>query len=338
MIKTTKGNDRPLAPPAMLAWICPAYGPPSVLQLAEQPPPALANDMVLIRVLATTVSSGDARVRGCRFPPGLELPGRLALGWSGPRKPVLGIEAAGVVVACGNGVSRFKPGDRVIAFPDIRMGAHAEYLTMKDSGLIAPWPLCIARDHAASLCFGGLTARHYLTRARIGAGQRLLVIGGSGTVGSALIQLARIAGARVTATCSPANVAMVRDLGAAAVVDYTATDIAASGEQWDVIADCAATLDFPRALPLLRDGGRYIAIAGGWRELLGRNRQGKQLLAGPSSSRQEDLDALIALAATRDFLPLIDSCLGFQDVPAAHARVDGGRKRGSIVIHVDEML
>lgn len=314
------------------AWVCPRYGTASVLHRATVPLPPLQPDGVLVRVLATTVTSGDVRVRAADFPPGMRLGARLALGWNGPRCTVLGSQAAGVVVACGEQVSRFAPGQRVVAFPDIRMGAHARYLMVAEQGPLVDWPEALAEGEAASLFFGGHTARHFLRRAGLVAGQRLLVIGAPGTVGSALVQLARAEGIAVTAGCGDVHAPALKALGAQATLDTRGTALATLGEQWDCIADCPAALDFDQALPLLRDGGSYLAIAGGLREMLSRGRQGKRIVAGPASGTQADLIALAALAARGELRPQVGRVFGFDALPDAHRCVEQGGLLGSVVV------
>lgn len=319
-------------PAAMPAWTCRRYGGPETLELERIPLPRIGSNTVLLRMLATTVSSGDARLRGCRFPPGMHFFGRLALGWNGPRRPVLGTELVGEVAAVGSGVTRYNPGDRVIAFPDTSMGAHAGFVAMEEGGLIVPCPPGMPLERAASLSFGGMTALHYLRRAEIQPGERLLVIGASGTVGSAMVQLARIAGAHVTAVCSTGNVPIVAPLGADRVIDYQREDFHALGEQWDVIADCAAASDFRRVLPVLRPGGRYLPIAGGLRDMLARPRKGRRSIAGPAASNPAMLAHLAGLAQQGEFVPLIESIHAFADMQQAHRIADSGRKRGAVVV------
>jgi NADPH:quinone reductase-like Zn-dependent oxidoreductase len=320
----------------MKAWICRRYGSPDVLQLEERPDPVAGDGEILIGVRATTVNSGDARVRGCDFPAGMKTMGRLALGWNGPRQPVLGTELAGEVEAVGQGVTRFRPGDRVFAFPGGKMGAHAELVTLRADGKVAQIPQGIGFDEAAALCFGGTTALHYLRRAELSPGQSILVLGGSGAVGVALIQLAVQRGAIVTATTSTPNLELVGALGAR-TIDYTTTDPATLDEKFDVVADTVGALDFNRAQLLLKPGGRYLAIAGGIREMLASTRRGPndtRMISGPAAENADDIVELARLAETGAFRPHIDRVFDFADMPAAHALVDTHRKRGSVVVQL----
>jgi NADPH:quinone reductase-like Zn-dependent oxidoreductase len=199
-------------PAHVRAWTCRRYGDPGVLTLETLPLRPLGSAELLIRVVTTTVSSGDGGIRALRMPRGFGLIGRLVFGMRGPRQPILGTEVSGVIAAVGNGVTRFKVGERVIAFPDVRMRGHAEYLIMPAGGMLARMLDEQSFDEAASLCFGGLTARHFIKRAELKAGERLLVIGASGAVGSAFVQLAAHLGAHVTTVTSGRNLALIPKL------------------------------------------------------------------------------------------------------------------------------
>ncbi len=323
----------------MQAWFARQYGGPEVLRLEEVPTPIPASNQLLVRVHATSVNSGDRRVRSCDLPPGTKLLGRLALGWNGPRQPVLGTEYAGVVEAVGAGVSSFKRGDPVYAFPGGKMGAHAQYVLVNEAGPVAHLPEGLDFHQAAALCFGGTTAIHFLRKAKLLAGEKVLVLGGSGAVGLALVQLARHRGAHVTATTSAPNVVLLLDHGADTVIDYRTSDVAALSERFDVIADCVGALDFRHSQNLLKPNGRYLAIAGALREMLGALRKGKNntsMIAGPAGERATDVRELGRLAASGLYKPYIDKVFAFGDMPLAHAYVDTGRKRGSVIIDVGQ--
>jgi len=318
----------------MQAWVCRRYGGPEALTCETVPLPALGVRDVLVRVQATTVSSADACVRALRMPPGFGLMGRLALGLKGPRRPILGTEAAGVVAAVGAEARRFRPGDRVIVFADMKMGCHAEYVAAGEDGLIIPMPTNLDLAEAASLCFGGTTALHFIRRAGLAPGERLLVVGACGTVGSAFVQLAKAMGAEVTALTSAGNMGLAKLLGADAVLDYGREDFTALGQSWDVIADTVAATRFIRCLPVLKEGGRYLTLAGGLVDLLARRKGTKRRIGGPARAKKEDLAELARRAAEGRFKPLIDQVYPFTEMRAAHGRVDGGHKRGSVVVRV----
>lgn len=323
----------------MLAAVCTAYGGPEVVQVREVPAPIVKPADVLVRVHATTVASGDARVRGSRFPSGFLLPARLAFGITKPRQPILGTELAGVVAAVGSSVTRFKPGDRVIAMSGARFGCHAELKTVHEHGPIAIAPVEMPFEQAATIAFGGTTALHFLrVPGRLEPGERVLVIGASGAVGIAAVQLARHFGAHVTAVCSAANIEIVRSLGANQAIDYTATDFTRSGERWDVIFDTVCDAPVTRLVECATDNGRVLRAAAGLRELLGmpfrRKVRGITVSGGMPPERSEDLAELGALHAAGHLRAVIDGTYPLAQITQAHARVDTGRKVGSVVITV----
>lgn len=323
----------------MKAWFARDYGGPDVLRLEEVAKPVPRPGEILVRVHATTVNSADRRIRACDFPPGMQTLGRLALGWTRPRQPILGTELAGVVDAVGQGVTRFSSGEAVYAFPGGRMGAHAEYAVIAETGPIAHLPEGVDMQTGAALCFGGTTAQTYLRRGAVQAGEHMLVLGGAGTVGAAMVQLGRLAGAQIAATTSAGNFDLVTAHGAGMVIDYHATDVTELTERFNVIADTVGAMDFATARKLLTPKGRYLAIAGTLKEMLGSlhtGPEGKRMIAGPADERLDDIVELGRLAALGRYRPHIDKVYAFADMPAAHAHADTGRKRGSVVVRVAE--
>lgn len=327
-----KGN----LPASMQAWVANAYGGSNVLSLETMPLPKPGVKELLVRVQATTVSSADRRIRAMDFPAGMRSIGRIMFGWNKPRRPVLGVEVTGIVVAIGSRTSRFKPGDAVIATCGMRMGAHAEYIALPECGAVVPRPDEMPIETAAALGFGGMTSRDFLRRANLQNRESVLVIGASGTVGSALIQLAVAAGARVTAVCSAANLDTAQKLGATETIDYKACDLSRSSTKYDIVADTVGSLSFVRALPILASGGRYLAINGSVSDMFARPRNGRRCIAGPAAEKAEDLKALISLWSTGSYHPLIDSVHGFDAIRQAHDRVDTGRKVGSVVVRLSD--
>lgn len=319
-------------PSTMSAWVCHRYGGPEVLRLEQRPVPQPAAGEVLIRIRATTVTSGDVRLRALRVPAGMGLLARLVLGLTGPRRSVLGTECAGDVVAVGPGVTAFHPGDAVFAFPGGKVGCHAEYRVMAVAGGMALKPPNLTYAEAASLSFGASTALHFLNAAKVGPGTALLVIGASGAVGSAMVQIARHRGADVTGVTSTANLGMVRDLGAGAVIDYTQRDFTSEDGRFDVIADTVAASSFATCLPLLNENGRYLSLAGGLGDMLARPKGTKRSIGGPAAERPEYIAEIAGLAGSDAMRPVIDRTYAFADLPAAHAYVDTGRKRCSVVV------
>jgi NADPH:quinone reductase-like Zn-dependent oxidoreductase len=318
----------------MKAWTCRRYGGPEALALEDFSKPAPGKNEVLVKIHATTVSSGDARIRAFRLPRGFGLIGRLALGISGPRKSVLGTDIAGTIDSVGEGVTRFALDDEVIAFPGGAMGCHAEYRIVPLKMPIASKPANLSFEKAASLIFGGMTALHFLKKAGLKAGEKILVIGASGAVGSAMVQLARHRGAQVTASTSAANADLVSSLGADRMIDYAREDFTQHLEAYDVIADCVAASTFALSLPALKENGRYLSLAGGLADLFARPKGTKRSLASPAAEKPEYLTELAKLAEEGALRPVIDSTYSFSQLPQAHARVDTGRKRGSVVVSV----
>jgi NADPH:quinone reductase-like Zn-dependent oxidoreductase len=264
---------------------------------------------------------------------------RPAFGFFGPRQPILGTELAGVVEATGAGVTGFKIGDEVFAFTGAKMGCHAEYRAIAEDGLIALKPSCLSFEEAAALAFGGTTALYFLSRkGDIKVGDNVLIIGASGSVGSAAVQIARHFGATVTGVCSGANVGLVRSLGADQVIDYAAVDIATIGETYDIILDTTGTTPLSRVEGCLRPGGRLLVVLGTFAQAMGLERpargSGKKLIAGVAAVRTEDFIVLAELAETGEFRPVIDRSYPLENAAEAHAYVDKGHKRGNVVLTV----
>lgn len=321
-----------------VAWVL-RYGPPEVVSIQERPAPEAGPGEIRIRVLATTVSTGDWRVRSGELPRGFGWLRGPVLGFGGPRKGVLGTEAAGVVDAVGAGVTSFAVGDSVMAFPGSAMGAHAEHLVMPADGRVAALPANLSFEEAAALPFGAMTARDFLVRGEVRAGERVLVNGASGGVGVAAVQLAKALGAHVTAVCSARNAELVRSLGADEVVDHATTDFAATGARWDVILDTVGNASYARIRDCLFPGGRLLCVlADLWANLeapfVGR-RRGHRIVAGPAKERPEDLRAVAALAASGALRPVIEARYPFERIGEAHALVETGRKRGAVVVTLD---
>jgi NADPH:quinone reductase-like Zn-dependent oxidoreductase len=322
----------------MRAAMCRAYGSPDVVRIEEVERPEPKPDEVLIHIRATTVSSGDWRVRSLTVPRGMGVMVRAVFGFTRPRQPILGTELCGEIAAVGASVTNFKVGDAVIGYPSFPNGCHAEYRSMKASDRIVHKPDALSFEEAAAMCFGGATALDFLRdRAKLRAGEDVLVIGASGTLGSAAVQLAKHFGANVTGVCSAANVELVRSLGADRVVDYTKQDYRHGGETYDVIFDAVGEASFKTCEYLLKPNGRLLLLAGGLPEMLGaigRKRDGKRAFAGPAKERLEHLIFLGELAEAGVYRPVIDQVFPFERIADAHARVETGRKRGSVVVAI----
>jgi NADPH:quinone reductase-like Zn-dependent oxidoreductase len=319
----------------MKAAVCERYGPPEVVQIREVPKPVPAAGEVLVKVFATTVNSGDTRVRALRVPRGLSLPMRLKLGFTKPKNPIFGFETAGQVEAMGRAVTGFQPGDRVVASRGFDFGCHAEHVTVAEKGAIARIPENLSYEAAVALCFGGTTALDFFRLGNLGPGETVLVNGASGAVGTMAVQLAKHMGAEVTAVCSASNAELVRGLGADHVIDYTAEDFTRNGRRYDVIMDSHGNAPYARVKGSLKPGGRFLMIVGDLWQMLAASRQ-KAVVSGTTSISGDDYQTLMSLAERGVLKPVIDSVLPFAQIVEAHRRVDSGHKVGSVVLTFDQ--
>jgi NADPH:quinone reductase-like Zn-dependent oxidoreductase len=313
------------------AAICTRYGEPDVVKIQDVPTPAPRAHEVLVRVRATTVASGDHRMRAFDMPKGFRTFGRLGIGFRGPRQPILGTDLAGDVTAVGAQVTRFKPGDAVIAGTS---ATHAEYVVVREDKGIAPKPANLSYEEAASMLFGGITAICFLEElAHVGPGQRVAINGASGAVGAAAVQLAKHLGAIVTGVASGANTGLVKALGADEVVDYTKESFLAKGRSYDVIFDTVGKTTYKQCKGALTKQGVYLPAVGTVGQLLrsavlprGRVRTG---IALANRARVLRLCQLIDAGALK---PVIDRTFPFEEIVGAHKLVDTGHKRGSVVV------
>jgi NADPH:quinone reductase-like Zn-dependent oxidoreductase len=317
------------------------YGPPEVVELRDRPDLEPRPGEVVMRVRASTMTAADWRMRSGQVPRGFGPLVRVVLGWRGPRRAVLGVEAAGDVLAVGKGVTRFAPGDRVVAMASARLGGHAEQAVVKASGAIALIAPEVSYETAAALPFGGTTAFHFLKdKGDVRPGDRVLINGASGGVGTAAIQLARHFGAVVTAVTSAANAGLVSGLGASRVIDYQTQDFAAEGERYDLILDTVGNCPYARARPALAEGGRLLLVATDLMGTLGavirpRRQDGHRIIAGVAAERRDVIELLMQLAASGLLTTPIDRRYRLDEIRAAHAYVETRRKRGSVIITVD---
>ncbi|MGW9629588.1 NAD(P)-dependent alcohol dehydrogenase [Agromyces sp. NPDC055520] len=331
----------------MRAAVAARFGAPEVVHVADMPKPEPGPGELLVRVRASTVSVADHRIRSRSVPRGLGLAVGPVIGFLRPKKPVLGMEASGVVERVGAGVTRFAPGDEVTVMRGSRMGCHAELVIVDADGEIAPKPANLSFDEAAAIVFGGHTALRYLDVVTIEPGTRVLVNGASGAVGSAVVQLAAARGAHVTAVTSGRNAELVRSLGASEVVDYTREDFAArSGPgasadddaRFDVIVECVGNAPFGRVAHLLRPGGALLLVIADLWGMLASGMQARRsgLTVDHRGGRMghEGLERLTALAESGTLRPVIDRIFDFDEIVEAHRYVDTGRKRGSVVLRV----
>lgn len=322
----------------MRAAVYRRFGGPDVVRVEEQPKPAPRRGELLVKVQATTVSAADYRARTKSVPKGLKLLSSVTLGIFTPRIRVLGMDVAGVVEAIGPDVTRFAPGDEVIAMLGGKFGGHADYVTVPQGGAVTGKPANLTFEEAAALVFGGITAQAFLGRTSMGPGRSVLVNGASGAVGTAAVQLANIAGAHVTAVCSGANADLVRSLGAETVIDYTKEDFPQSAAAYDVIVDCVGNVPFRQLQPLIKPGGAVLSVIA---DLVGvlaagvrSRRTGTHITAGNVPFIAADLAHVAQLAETGQFRPVIDRAFDLSDIAEAHRHVSAGRKRGNVVVRV----
>ncbi len=322
----------------MKAAIVRRYGPPSVVTVGDMPDPTPASGEVLIHVEAAGLTSGDARIRAARVPAGMAPFIRLVFGVTAPRRPVLGREFAGRVAALGAGVTHFSLGDAVFGITDgMKLGAHAERLTVKAEGLIRLRPDSLTPIEAAAFFFGGLTAADFLLdQCAVQRGERVLIVGATGAVGSAAVQVARHCGAHVTALASAGNLETARELGAQEALDYRQSSTAG---QYDVILDVPGVL--PNALNHLAPGGRLGLVTATLGQMIGallrpHRAGGRRICAAVIKETPQALNRLLALHAAGAYRPLVGETLPFAEICRAHERADSGHKRGNLVLLIEQ--
>ena len=305
----------------MKAVVCTRYGPPEVLRVEELATPVPRKNEVRLRILATAVTSSDCYLRGLNLSPAYRLMARLALGWKAPRQPVLGMVLSGEVDSVGPDARSFDVGQPVFGFNRHRFGTYAQYVCWPEDGLLATRPANLTDEEAAAIPYGGLLALSFLRKADVREGQRVLIYGASGAVGTSAVQLARHFGAQVTGVCSTANVDLVASLGATTVIDYTAEDFTDGAARYDLIFDAVGRSKSAAALRRCREvlapGGACVSVDDGRPKLL-----------------REDLVLLGELATTGEIRPVIDRTFALDDIVEAHRYVDGGHKRGNVVVAV----
>ena len=323
----------------MLAIEYEKYGLPDVLKVRDVPKPVPGNTEILVKVHATSVTSGDRLARSLDMPAGFGLIGRLVFGVFGPRRHILGTEFAGEVEAVGGQVTGFKPGDEVFAFPGAGFGGYAQYAIIGQDKAIALKPASLSYSQAVALSFGGGTALNFLRdKGEIKRDDRVLVVGAAGNVGSAAVQLARYFGAHVTGVCHTDNLEMVQSIGADEVIDYTSADFTMTGDTYDIILDTSGTATYRKCEGSLKDNGRLLLVTANLWQLLGMvftsKKRGKKGIGGYAPERVEDLMFLASLAEKGKFRPYIGKQFPLEHAAKAHAFFERGHKEGSIVITV----
>ena len=303
----------------MRAAICTAYGPPEVLRLKEVDAPRLRKNGVCIRIFATAVTASDCLVRGLKFRSWRRIAVRAAFGVRAPRV-ILGNVASGEVESIGRNVTAFKPGDQVFGFGGFHFGTYAEKVCWPAGAAMAMKPANLTFEEAAALPYGGLLASHFMRRLNVREGQRVLIYGASGAIGTSAVQLSRLRGAEVTAVCSSANLDLLRALGAASVIDYTKDDFVKAGP-FDVIFDAAGKRKSAQAM-----AGSGAALA--------PNGVSMSVDDGTPRTLTADLIALKQLAESGDFRPVIDRTYPLEEIVEAHRYVDQGHKKGNVIVTV----
>ncbi len=331
----------------MKAIVYAEYGPPEVLQLQEVTQPTPKEHEVLVRVRATTVNYGDITARNFKaitprkfnMPLLLWLPARMNFGFSRPRREVLGSEFAGEITAVGKRVTQFKAGDQVFGYLGQNMGAYADYLCVPEDGTLARKPTNMTYAEAATVPYGGIMALSLLRRANVQPGQKILVNGASGGIGSAAVQLATAHfGADVTGVCSTPRLAYVKSLGATKAIDYRQEDFAQNGETYDLIFDILGKRSYPQVKVSLTPQGRYLLASFKTRHLLQMLRTSlagsKKVICAMANESTEDLVFLKELVEAGKLRAIIDRRYPLEQAAEAHRYVEAGDKKGHVVITV----
>ena len=305
----------------MRAAVCTAYGPPEVLQIRTVPDPRPQNNEVCIRLVATAVTASDCIVRGLKMR-GIYRPlMRVVFGIRAPRKGIIGMIAAGEIESAGREVTTFKPGDQVFGMDGFRAGTYAEKVCWPSTSALALRPDNLTYEESAALPYGGLIASFFVRQLKVGKGQRLLVYGASGAIGTSAVQLARHLGAEVTGVCSTANLELVRSLGATTTIDYTKDDFTQSGRRYDLIFDAVGKRKSAKAM---LNAGAALASGG----------VSKSVDDAFPRTKKSDLLVLKELAESGAFRPVIDRRYTLNEIVEAHRYVDLGHKKGNVIVTV----
>ncbi|MFC1724909.1 NAD(P)-dependent alcohol dehydrogenase [candidate division KSB1 bacterium] len=324
----------------MKAIICTKYGPPDVLQLGEVEKPTPKDNEVLIKICATTANGADTRIRGAVFPSVFKFFVRAALGFTGPRKKILGVELAGEIESVGKDVTHFKAGDQVFASSGAGFGAYAEYKCLSEDEVMTIKPANMSFEEAAAVPHCALAALYFIKKANIQSGQKVLIYGASGGIGTFAVQIAKSFGAEVTGVCSTANIELVKSIGADKVIDYIKEDFTKNGETFDVIFDTVGKSPISDCIKSLNNKGLYFLavhlellrmMRGLWTSMT----SSKKVIGGVASYTTENLNFLKELIEAGKMKSVVDRSYTFEQMAEAHKYVDKGHKKGNVVITVE---
>jgi len=317
---------------------CTKYGSPVVLEIVNIEKPKPKDDEILIKNYATTVTVADCRVRGFRVPASFRLSARLILGFKKPKQSILGAEFSGVIEETGKNVTKFKAGDKIFGGTGHDFGTYSEYMCLNENGRIALKSDNLSFEQSAVLSFGGITALHFLKKSGIKPGEKILIYGASGSIGTYAVQLAKYYGAFVTGVCSTVNLEMVKNLGADNVIDYTKTDLADIVEKYDIFFDAVGKSNMAKSIKVIKPYGRYMqTVADPFTEIKARIKLcGTKIkfIGGTYNATVEETNYIGKLAAEGIIKPVIDKQYSFEEIAAAHEYVDTGHKKGNVVVKI----
>ena len=331
----------------MKAIVFTEYGSPDVLKLKEVAKPTLKDNQILIRVYATSVNFGDLMARNFKaVSPGkfnmlffFWLMAKISFGLKQPRITILGSEFSGEIEAIGKDVKRFNPGDQVFGYLGQSMGAYAEYLCLPEDGVLAIKPSNMTYEEAAAVPYGAIMALHLLKNVNLQPGQKILINGASGGIGSAAVQIAKYFGAEVTGVCATPGLEFIKSLGADKVIDYTKEDFTQNGETYDLIFDILGRSSFSRCKSSLKQNGRYLLASFKmkqllqmlWTSVIG----GKKVKCAIAPGSTEDLISVKELIEAGKIRSIIDRCYPLEQIAEAHRYAEAGHKMGSVVISLE---
>jgi len=330
----------------MKAIIWTRYGAPDVLQLREIEKPTPKDNELLIKVHAATASTPDTELRRLKLPLLYALPLRIYLGFMKPtRIKILGTEFAGEIESTGKAVTGYEPGDQVYGYTGLHMGTYAEYMCLPEkssgiAGVLAKKPVNLSYAEAAAVPFGGLEALHALRDANIQRGQKVLIVGAGGTIGTYAVQFAKLYGAEVTGVDKPGKLEMLRSIGADHVIDYTREDFTKSGQLYDVLLDTIGKSPFAGSLRSLNENGTYLNANPGVFDSVRRRwiskRSSKKIISWTAGYTTKNLLALKELLEAGKIKPVIDRFYPLEQIAEAHRYVDAGHKKGNVVITLEK--